>query len=293
MSLENTSTDVLTLLTGPCAMDLPYQLWPLPIHERIAVHPQYASPLFNGQIPPETRDTLFQWILTEYTKTDPASEYSQALCRPGYTGARAVNIAFLVTCLPIYLEAYHLPAANKEHIFWHSPATAIPRRGGQLGLRTRKGMYWLEQSFPEMCESGVLPARMEHLGLTLRAGDWWWCEQNYPLFLNPHRHGDLDAMNADIEAEERGETIKWMESGWGSAFRALRALKELEIEFETTMDRREEMRRIVNRALTWRFPMVESGALSTENMGMQFSQWQGEEHLHCVFTVKWKLVGGS
>ncbi|KAJ7709603.1 hypothetical protein B0H17DRAFT_1028454 [Mycena rosella] len=289
---------------------------PLSIHERIAVYPQSASPLYNGRIPPEIRNVLFEYILAEYTKTDAASVYPQWLCRPGYTGARAINVAFLLTCRRVYLETYHLPAASKGHVFWHAPTTGpfgaqFPDIHGfaheqdyfarfqpwQLALVKEvhlfTQMYWLEQSFPELCESNVLPDGLERLRITLRAGDWWWCEQNYPFFLNPHRDGYLEEMNEDIAQEERGQTVEWEEGRWGAAFQGLQALRELEIEFETTMDRREEMRKIVNRALTWRFPMGERGVLSTQGLAMEFSQWQGEENLHCVFAAKWKLVEDS
>src|SRR4051812_42222834 len=76
----------------------------------LAMNPQSASPLYNGRIPPEIRDQIFKYAMTEYTKTDPASQYpkSEPYTRPGYTGKRAVTIALLLTCRQVYMETYHL-----------------------------------------------------------------------------------------------------------------------------------------------------------------------------------------
>ncbi|KAJ6597202.1 hypothetical protein DFH09DRAFT_1133946 [Mycena vulgaris] len=287
-----------------------------PIHElSLIVNPQDHSPLYNGRIPPEIRNAIFEFVLAEYTKPDPASAYRQSLCRPGYTGARAINVAFLLVCRRVYLETYHLPVAAKEHVFWHRPQTGpygfqFPDIHGiahetqyfarfqawqvalvkEIHLFTQ--MFWLEQSFASFCGAEFTQG-IEKIKITLRKGDWWYNAHNQPLFINPHktvRSGHWDAARAQIAREERGEVIPWDESGWGSAFKKLQALKELEMEFEMTMDKREEMRIIVNRALTWRFPMGERSVLSNEGLGMELSQWQGEKDLFCVFVVKWKLV---
>ncbi|KAJ7709601.1 hypothetical protein B0H17DRAFT_1190793 [Mycena rosella] len=284
-----------------------------PIHQRsLAVDPQAASPLYNGRIPPEIRNALFEWILAEYTKTDVASAYTQSNRRPGYTGARAINVAFLLACRRIYLEVYHLTAASKEHVFWHAraPVPKYPALNGigyerwyfarfqpwqisfvkEIHLFTQ--MYWLEGSFPELCRSGILPRGVERLRITLRARDWWYNENNYPFYILPYKAGGaLPGMLAEIAREERGEAVPWDKSGWGSAFKNLQALKTLEMEFETTMNRKGEMTKIVNRALTWRFPMGERGVLSNQGLGAEFAQWQGDKDSFCVFTVKWKLVG--
>lgn len=94
----------------------------IPIHERpVAINPQDDCPLFNGRIPPEIRDSIFKYALTEYTKTDPSSLYptSTNYTRPGYTGKRTITTALLQTCGRVYAETYHLPPVSKEHVFWH------------------------------------------------------------------------------------------------------------------------------------------------------------------------------
>ncbi|KAJ6597191.1 hypothetical protein DFH09DRAFT_113641 [Mycena vulgaris] len=281
----------------------------LPIHERpLIVDPQLASPLY-GIIPPEIRNILFEAMLAEYTMPDP---YPPALRRPGYTGPRAVSVALLRTCRRIYLETYHLPAAHRTHVFWHAPSTgphgaqfpdihgSAPEaayfgalqpwqleRVKEVQLFTQ--MFWLDQSFAELACAGFMQG-VERLKITIRRGDWWWCEQNYPFFINPHRGGYLEEFLEDVEREGRSEVIPWADGGWGRAFRDMWSLQELEMEFETSVDRKGEMKTIVDRARTWRFPM-ERGVLSNKGLGVESSQWTSEDSEEfCVFAVKWKLV---
>ncbi|KAJ7114302.1 hypothetical protein C8R44DRAFT_795427 [Mycena epipterygia] len=294
----------------------PSELRRLPIHERpITVDPQAASPLFNGLIPPEIRNTLFAALLAEYTPSDTSLAFPSSVHRPGHTGPRKINVAFLRTCRRIYLETYHLPPQLATHVFWHAPRTGPPGLGDQFPnihgheletcyfarlapwqlplvneLKFFTQMFWLDQSFAPLCTSGVLPPGIERLKITLRRGDWWWCERNHPFMINPHRGGYLAEYNEDVAREERGEVIPWTEGAWGSALQLLPALKELEMEFETTVDRREEMKTIVERALRWRFPMGERGVLSNKGSGMESGEWRNGKESFCVFTVKWKLA---
>ncbi|KAJ7247788.1 hypothetical protein C8J57DRAFT_1140069, partial [Mycena rebaudengoi] len=294
----------------------PSELWHLPIHERpVAVDPQRASPLFNGIIPPEIRNTLFAFILAEYTPSDPSLAYPPSVRRPGQTGPRTINVAFLRTCRRIYLETYHLPPQLATHVFWHAPHTGpeglsdrFPNIHGheleahyfaclalwQIPLVTEvklfTQMFWLDESFAGLCASGVLPRSIERLKITLRSGDWWWCERNHPFMVNPHRGGYLTEYIEDVAREERGEVIPFAAGGWGGALQRLPALRELEIEFETTVNRTEELRKIVERALRWRFPMGERGILSNKGLGMEVGEWKNDEQSFSVFTVRWELV---
>ncbi|KAJ7752838.1 hypothetical protein DFH07DRAFT_904230 [Mycena maculata] len=257
----------------------------LPIHARpLAVNPQSASPLYNGRIPPEIRNALFAAILAEYTDPDPARAYPPNVSRPGYTGPRTLNVALLETCRRVYLETYHLPPRLKTHVFWQAPATGPPGLGARFpdiwGIAHETDyfarfqpwqlarvkeihifvqMYWLEKCFAELsCARAV--QGIERVKITLRSRDWWYCEHNYPFYINPHRGGgDLESMREEIAREQRGDVVPWEESGWGSSFQNMQALRVLEMEFETTLDRMGEMRTIVERAATWRLPMGERG----------------------------------
>ncbi|KAF7348181.1 hypothetical protein MSAN_01771000 [Mycena sanguinolenta] len=257
-------------------------------------------------------------ILEELTIPDPSREYPPHVRRPGFTGPFTMNVAFLLTCRRIYLETYHLPPLLATHVFWHGPHSGPPALGARFPdlyghapeehyfacfapwqlqfvkeVKLFTQMFWLEQSFPSMCADGVLPAGIERLRISVRRGDWWYNERKYPLFINPHRGGWLEDYVEDVARQERGEVIPWEDGGWGAAFQWLPALQELEIEFEMSVDRKEELKVMVQRALKWRFPMGKRGVLSNEGLGMVLSGWKSETESFCVFTVKWKLVNNT
>ncbi|KAF7348185.1 hypothetical protein MSAN_01771400 [Mycena sanguinolenta] len=288
----------------------------VPIHERlVAADPQAASPLYNGRIPPEIRNILFAAILAEFTIPDPSRAYPPEISRPGFTGPFTMNVALLLTCRRIYLETYHLPPQLATHVFWHGPSRGPPdlriRFSNDQGhwperhyflrltpwqhrfvkeIKLFTQMYWLDGAFPIICANGDIPVALERLKITLRKGDWWYNERNHPFFVNPHRGGHLEQYREDIAREECGQTIPWASSGWGTALQRLPALQELEVEFETSVDRKEELKLVVQRALRWRFPMANRGVLSNKGLGMALHEWQSESESFCVFTVKWKLV---
>jgi hypothetical protein len=263
-----------------------------PIHERpLAVNPQSSSPLFNGVIPPEIRDQIFHYAVAEMTKTDPSSLYPKPTnyTRPGYTGKRFVSTSLLLTCRRAYLETYHLPLKNKEHVFWHArwPPGAISDErdyfarfeAWQMKFVTSAHlftqMYWLEDSFPGLCRESFMQG-IEKVKITIRRGDWWYNERNEPLGINPQRGGsNANQMKMDWETESQGQMIQWQRGGWGCAFAHLSSLQELEIEFETSEDKKTELLAIVEKAKTWRFPLKDNKFLTTEGMAMSTNTWQG------------------
>ncbi|KUJ16217.1 uncharacterized protein LY89DRAFT_586259 [Mollisia scopiformis] len=270
----------------------------IPIHQRTTPpNPQKDSPLFNGLIPPEIRNEIFSYALTETTSTDPSALYPEHISRPDYTASTSICTALLQTCRLIYLETYRLPALNREHVFWHergppSPADSyIDVEEGyfsrmpswQLDLVTEihlfTQMYWLEQSFEDFCRRSF-NAKVEKLKITIRRGDWWWNESNEPLFIHPKIDSPgfdemVDSIRYDRAAARAGKPLQSFEDGsWGSAFKLLPSLKELEIEFETSDDKSEELENIVDWAKTWKFPMKEGTVLSTE--GCEEENWSWE-----------------
>ena len=277
-----------------------------PIHARpMVVNPQSASPLYNGAIPPEIRDHIFQYSMSEYTKEDAESKYPESTdyTRPGYTGCRAVAISLLLTCRRVYLETYHLPARNKEHVFWHGRGPAHQKRyasvpGGEeqvyfgrlkswqlelvkeIHLFTQ--LFWLErESFFRLTEEDFMQG-IEKVKVTIRRGDWWFNERNTPLGISPQRSdGNAVHMQRDWEAEKRGLAIPWRAGGWGCAFGNLKGLKELEMEFETTEDKVVELGKIVENARTWKFPLNDGKVLSTEGLEGKTWKWRGPLCLWC------------
>ncbi|KAL5316409.1 hypothetical protein ACEPPN_015455 [Leptodophora sp. 'Broadleaf-Isolate-01'] len=263
-------------------------------------NPQKGSPLYDGRIPPEIRNSIFQFALTEDITTP--YEVDKGYARPGYKGKKKVNTALLQTCRQVYLETYHLPAANKEHVFWHPPESGPHGRFYQdrhgwereKEMFTRRMMswqlelvkeihlftqeFWLEQSFSQFCDENFMRG-IEKIKITIRRCDWWWNERNHPLAINPYS-GTADTaqmIRAIIASKDEGnETpIQWNMEGWGGAFAKLPSLKEVEIELETSEDKVDELVAIVEWAKGWKFPLKNGKVLSTagvETRGVQM--WQ-------------------
>lgn len=268
-----------------------------PLHERISegINRQEHSPFYNGRIPPEIRDIIFDLAITEDTKKDRLSQYPEDTnyTRPGYTGKRKLSINLLLLCRQTYLEAYHLPPVKKEHVFWHYRCPPCP--SGRLGQNEKlyfsrfapwqlslvkeihcfTQMYWLEDSFIKLCREDFMQG-LDKIKLTIRRGDWWHNESNHPLGINPQRGGsNVLGMKKDWKAEKDGRVIPWTEGRWGCAFKRLKGLKELEIEFETSEDKLNELKDIVEHAKTWKFPMRDGMVLSSERLSTKKSTWRG------------------
>jgi hypothetical protein len=137
-------------------------------------------------------------------------------------------------------------------------------------------MYWLEQTFPIFCHQYFMQG-IQKVKITIRRSDWWWNERNAPLAISPHRNDygqNVVKMLQDIATEQRGGVVSWSPGAWGSAFKHLKSLKELEIEFETSEDKKAELEAILKWAKTWRFPLNDGMVLSTEGLDVTSSSWQ-------------------
>jgi hypothetical protein len=274
---------------------------PTPLHERnMAINPQSASPLYNGRIPPEIRDQIFTLAMGEYTKTDPASQYNKstnhAPVRPGYTGARAVTASLLLTCRRVYKETYHLPVISKEHVFWHERPPTFDngrdstyvdelqyfRRMTPWQVESVKEihlfmqMFLLERDLIFLCKHYFMQ-RIERIKITIRRGDWWWNERNAPLGICPQSGSAQNGeMLKEWEREKKGQVIPWKEGAWGYAFAELHSLKELEMEFETSEDKVEELKVILEKAKEWKFPLKNDMVLSAEGLEAETTEWRSD-----------------
>jgi hypothetical protein len=206
-----------------------------------------------------------------------------------------------------------LPAVSKEHVFWHAPDT------GPFGPRFRDRfdfshevsyfekftpwqlemvkeihlftqMFWLEQTFSSLCKQDFMQG-IEKVKITLRRSDWWWNENNYPLGLNP-KTGDsnVSLMHQEMAAAKKGQGGPWKLTAWGTAFLHLESLKELEIELETSEDKLDELKAIVEHAKTWRFPFRNGMVLSTEGMEVKEGSWSAP---FCLWSHKCPSCGSQ
>jgi len=252
-------------------------------------NPQALSPLYNGLLPPELREQIFQHALSEYIEYPypPDTDYT----RPEHLGKKRISTTLLRTCKRIYIETAHLPARNKSHVFWHlagpkdllysSDERSYFRRFTSEQLKHVKEIhlytqqFWLDGSFLGLCRLRYLK-EIEKVKITLRRGDWWSVENNAPLAITPHRSlADVTCMRADWRTLDAGGEVEWDDACWGSAFQYLKGLKEVELELETFEWKKDELEEIVAHAVHWRFPMSEGKALSAEGQPVEVRRWRG------------------
>lgn len=261
------------------------------ITSRPYINPQIASPLFSI-LPAEIRTHIFYYALLAYP--DPARPYSRHSFwyRPGYTHARAIAVALLLTCRRVYLETDLLPVIHNEHIIWGVEKSRLPSGSTNYLLHDRHmklsqrnvvqcvhlftQQFWLEDwknqwlafttSWPE--------GGPEKIRITIRHTDWWYnlLGENSPLALDPKRKGR--ARVGDWVLDEQP-----YESGsWGSRFANLKGLKKLELELETIEVKRAELDTIIERARFWRFPLGDGNMLVMDQESTEKSVWTGSKH---------------
>lgn len=119
-------------------------------------------------------------------------------------------------------------------------------------------------------------SNVEKLNLTIRRGDWWWNERNAPLYIYPKRTiRSAREMMVNINREKTYTPEAFLDDAWGSAFKRLPSLKELQIEFETSEDKEAELEQIVDWAKTWKFPMMDGKMLSADGLDVKKKTWEG------------------
>ena len=261
------------------------------ITSRPYINPQIASPLLST-LPAEIRNHIFYYALLAYP--DPARPYSRHSFwyRPGYTHARVIAVALLLTCRRAYLETDLLPVVHNEHVIWGVEKQRIPPGSTNYLLHDRHmklsqrnavqfvhlftQQFWLEDwknqwlafatSWPE--------GGPEKIRITIRHTDWWYnlLGENSPLALDPKRKG-------------RARVGEWVpddqpyESGsWGSRFMHLHGLKKLEMELETIEVKRTELDTIVEKARSWKFPLGDGNMLVMDEGSTEKSVWTGSKH---------------
>ena len=105
---------------------------------------------------------------------------------------------------------------------------------------------------------------VETLRITFRRSDWWWNESNDPLTIHPPF------------AATENDHHPFSSKSWGETTRYMPSLKRLEINFETSEDKLEELKGIVEMAREWKFPTTqEDNWLTTEGNAVGKMSWRG------------------
>lgn len=99
----------------------------------------------------------------------------------------------------------------------------------------------------------IAPKKMT---ITFRHTDWWFWENNEPLGIDPFRPGRTRAneMGCRIDPSHAHPNSE-LKQAWGNQFTTIPSLEELVIEFETIMRKRDQLDAIIQRALSWKFPV--------------------------------------
>ncbi|KAK7459378.1 hypothetical protein Landi51_00970 [Colletotrichum acutatum] len=181
---------------------------------------QLQCPLF-GILPGEIRNEIFALALVQFSEEEGGAAYPKDSYwyRPGFTGPRKSSSSLL--------RAYRGPAGRtRNHACEKFFSDLTEQRARDLNkVRFFTQMYWLEDG-RNLARLFAQPKfRPEVLTITVRYSDWWYWESDEPLR---------------------------MKEDWLRGFRGPRGLRELRVEYETLVGKREEMMRIVGRNKGWK-----------------------------------------
>ncbi|KAL8722977.1 MAG: hypothetical protein Q9181_007382, partial [Wetmoreana brouardii] len=131
--------------------------------------------------------------------------------------------------------------------------------------------YWLEGKHHGFAAFARLwnSACPSHLKITIRHSDWWWWEVAEPIALDPKFEGQPSAQRYSRPSDP------FDPGSWGSEFRNIKGLEVLELELETTENKKNELDAIVNRASGWRFPLGDSRVLLLNKSKTKRTGWVG------------------
>jgi hypothetical protein len=184
---------------------------------------QLGCPLFT-RIPAELRNVIFPLALLRYDLEPYTadSETESYYTRPGYMHYKRIDTSLLATCRRIYIETHLIPLRINEHVFWcfRGPPNSysdprsyfkrmkVDQQRAAVRAHFFTQMYWLEGSFPLMCDSQVM-RYLTHIKITVRQTDWWFWENNHRLDMkkewtrNLKALVDLKVLEVELECIDR------------------------------------------------------------------------------------------
>ncbi|KIY63424.1 hypothetical protein CYLTODRAFT_446626 [Cylindrobasidium torrendii FP15055 ss-10] len=233
--------------------DSDIQSSPAPINQ------QLQSPLFSV-IPPEIRNVIFRLALSPCNDLDRPYPTNAFHYRPDYQYEHVSHTELLRTCKLVYAEAKGLPWTMRTHTFWcnrgpddeslngryqrYDPVAYLERLQMSEGQKQTIGpvhimaqLYWLEQTFPQICDSPILQC-LRHIKITVRYSDWWYWESNEPLKL---------------------------QRDWTEGLQSLSSLEEFEFEMEVIKRDKAQLMDIVKDVSTWRIPLADTDRFLVPN----------------------------
>ncbi|KIW12115.1 hypothetical protein PV08_09389 [Exophiala spinifera] len=271
---------------------------------------QDGSPLFT-KLPAETRVEIFSLALKAEVDTSKPYRPDRFFYRPGYHYHTKINQALLLTCKRIYEEARLLPIAVNEHVFW-----LFNGPGASVGRRERHPVRW-DEYFHKMNTDQRQAVQTVHifaqqmylesltnifgchafnfkttcLHLTIRHFDWWSWESppmsNDRLGICPWRESRTSCQQMLAEPPDPGvdyitPRISTL-STWGGQVCQIKGLRELKIEFEIAIVKKPQLQAVIERAKTWKFPLVEEDVVLMWMGTVEESTWEGLQTVKADF----------
>lgn len=255
-----------------------------PLHESILSIPlagQDSSPLFTC-LPPEIRNYIFSFAVTDYLDTSPPEQYSLSTpyTRPSYFAPRRSDVQLLRTCRAIYAECWFMPFLRKEQTHWLGhpdrapPEYDVRRKPNELASTLQRiqqalpegqraeidGMHVFAQMF--RVEDGTLADLVatkhlhpKRLTVTIRHTDWWYWENDEPLHI-------------------QGEWLQRFGRSLSSSTR------EVVLELETTMRKKKQLeeigRKVTEKWFIERGTEVGGEMMYADKASIGTSTWTGE-----------------
>ncbi|KAK1657169.1 hypothetical protein BDP55DRAFT_624116 [Colletotrichum godetiae] len=238
---------------------------------------QLQCPLF-GTLPGEIRNEIFALALVQYEEEGESAYAKDSYWyRPGFTGPRKSSSSLLRACKLAYAEGQKVFLRELEWAFWFDRGpkgrtrnaactgffSSLTEQQSRDLTRVRffTQMYWLEGGRNLATLFAQPRFAPEVLTITVRYSDWWYWESDEPLR---------------------------MSEDWLRGFRGPRGLRELRVEYETLVGKREEMMGIVGRNKGWKLVVEkkeeeeeeeEEGYLSAEGTELVEWTWKGPSKL--------------
>ena len=262
--------------------------------------------LLYSEIPSEIRTRIFELACTASDDLEKLYGTDRVYYRPDYKCRQNANIALLQTCKQIFEETRLMPVKEAEHTFWMF--------GGPLRLlRTRKhavGNFsewqnsltkaqqcavkhvhlFVQQFYFEQMGTrhmiSELKFKTKSFKITFRHSDWWsWGsppESSDRLGICPwlpDRVSHQAMLSQQLEPTIQQLKATMIKGTWGWQIGQIVGLEVLEIEFETDIVKKDQMKCVLERAKHWKFLLHDSDAVLESNGEIRESEWVGQAHL--------------
>lgn len=249
--------------------------WPNPAEELIRLHSttegchsQSQCPLFSI-IPPEIRNDIFKYTLSEVESDQDAYDMDTCFRRPGYLAPHRTYTDILRTCKRIYSEAWHLPWAGSEHVFYFAWDSRKPDRTVEVHeaqdmlntIHASQGDTKIDhvRIFAQLCnleggENFAEVCDMDHfhptkMTVTIRHTDFWNWESDAPMRINGY---------------------------WAACAELPDSVREINLEFESIEQRKASVDFLAEKvARQWRFTRKDARDLVADPDKVSSMRWIG------------------